>query len=119
MKDCPKMGVVSPGKRQRTFHAYDQRPSSYVCQVHEPQYSSSLMTFSNSLGEETIDFRSEPGLGIFDSGATGSAISAFEPRQLRAEEPEAFTEIDENHRKMFGFGGGAQTLSIGVCTHSH
>ena len=110
------MDTTSPGKRQRTFHSYSHYASSYVCQVIDPEYSPLLTISSNPDSEEAVNFRGEPGFGIFDSGATGPAISAFELKQLRDEEPESFTEIDENRRKIMGFGGGTQAYSIGVCT---
>ena len=89
-----------------------------MCQVSELEYSPSLTTDSEPIDEEAINFRGEPGFGIFDSDATGPAISAFELDQLRAEEPEAFTDTDASRRKVMGFGGGTQTFSLGVCTPS-
>ena len=92
--------------------------SSHVCQVHEPEHTPSLTTDTSTVDEEAVNFRGEPGFGIFDSGATGPVISAYELKNLRAEEPEAFSEIDESRRKVMGFGGGTQTFSLGVCTQS-
>ena len=100
-------------KRQRSFQPYD-----CVCQVCEPERSPSLTADSEPADDEPISDHVEPGFGIFDSGASGHAISAHELNQHRAEEPEAFTEIGESRRKVMSFGGGAQTFSLGVCTHS-
>ena len=81
-----------------------------VCQLREPEHSPSLTAESDSIDDELINYHAEPGFGIFDSGATGHAISVHELDQLRAEEPDAFTEIDDTRRKVMGFGGGTQTF---------
>ena len=88
----------------------------YVCQIRDPEYSPSLTADSKPSDEEVISYHVRPGFGIFDTGATGHAISAHELTQLRSEEPGAFTDIGESRRKAMGFGGGTQTYSLGVCT---
>ena len=87
-----------------------------MCQVCEPEHAPSLTADSEPVGDELINDHLEPGFGMFDSGASSHAISAFELNQLHAEEPEAFTEIDETRRKVMGFDGGTQTFPLGVCT---
>ena len=73
-----------------------------MCQTCEPQYTPSLATDTVTVDEEAIDLRTEPGFGIFDSGATGSAISAFELNNLRAEEPGNFSRLDAESTKGHG-----------------
>ena len=113
------MDTSNPNKRQRSFHSSVPDSCGLVCQICEPEHSPSLTADSGTAGDELINYNAAPGFSIFDSGATGHASSVHELGQLRAEEPEAFTEIDENRRKVMGFGGGTQTFpSLGVCTQS-
>ena len=59
----------------------------------------------------------ENGYAIFDSGATGHAISKFQLDLLREDDPSLISEIDPDRRKLLGFGGGTNTVSLGVATH--
>ena len=105
-KDCPKVDTSNSSKRQRSVHSFGD-----LCQICDSEHSPFLTVGSDTADDELINYHVEPGFGIFDSGATGHAISAHELDQLRAEEPEAFTEIDEGRRKVMCFGGGTQTFS--------
>ena len=52
--------------------------------------------------EELINYHVEEGYGIFDTGATGHAISEHELNRLIDEEPESFSAIDSSRRKVMG-----------------
>ena len=110
------MGTCHSSELQRSFHSYVPGSCGLVCQIREPEHSPPLTADSNSLDDELINDHVEPGFGIFDSGATGHAISVHELDQLRAEKPDAFTDIDETRSNVMGFGGGTRTFSLGVCT---
>ena len=55
------------------------------------------------------------GYGIFDTGATGNAISKVQLEKLMEDDPSAFGEIDSGRVKTIGFGGGTRVRSLGVC----
>ena len=53
------------------------------------------------------------GDGIFDTGATGNAISKVQLEKLMEGDPSDFGEIDSDRVRVIGFGGGAKVLSLG------
>ena len=112
------MDTTQPNTRQRSLHSSYPDSCGMACRSCEPTHSPSLTVNSNSVDDELISYHVEPGFGIFDSGATGHAISVHELDHLRAEDPDASTEVDEARRKVMGLGGGTQTRSLGVCTHN-
>ena len=56
----------------------------------------------------------EQGFGIFDTGASGFAVSKYSLDTLESEEPDSFGELDTHRRKLMGFGGGTNTYSLGM-----
>ena len=78
--------------------------------VHDKLSSSSGPHTEPELTMYSIELR----FGSSDTGAPGYAVSKHSLEFLHNEEPDSFSALDTDRRKVVVFGGGAKTYNLGM-----